>query len=314
MLDGARGGRRRRRLRDEQLDVVPGGVRRADRRHGRAGDGRPDRVVAARDRALPPRPRAVDPARADRRGERAGSRAGGRRVPGDPRRRRRRADPRRRHRGHRRRQRLGGGRPTGCRRRRARPADRLPAAWRSPPTASGPGARFIATNRDPVYPTERALRPGAGSIVAAVEAASGVTPDLDRQARAVPARGGGAGGRARAGRGDRDRRRPRDRHRGGRRRRRAEHPDADRASRPARRSTRCRPTGARRRSPPTRPSSRRSWSASRSDLRARAPRRGCSESDAGGGEFRFPRPVEIGFRNRQAGRRARQAAGGGRPE
>ena len=38
------------------------------------------------------------------------------------------------------------------------------------------GARFIATNRDPVYPTERALRPGAGSIVAAVEAASGVVP------------------------------------------------------------------------------------------------------------------------------------------
>jgi HAD superfamily hydrolase (TIGR01450 family) len=38
------------------------------------------------------------------------------------------------------------------------------------------GARFIATNRDPVYPTERAVRPGAGSIVAAVEAATGVTP------------------------------------------------------------------------------------------------------------------------------------------
>jgi 4-nitrophenyl phosphatase len=38
------------------------------------------------------------------------------------------------------------------------------------------GARFIATNRDPVYPTERAVRPGAGSIVAAVETASGVTP------------------------------------------------------------------------------------------------------------------------------------------
>ena len=37
------------------------------------------------------------------------------------------------------------------------------------------GARFVATNRDPVYPTERALRPGAGSIVAAIEAASGVT-------------------------------------------------------------------------------------------------------------------------------------------
>jgi phosphoglycolate/pyridoxal phosphate phosphatase family enzyme len=38
------------------------------------------------------------------------------------------------------------------------------------------GARFIATNRDPVYPTERAIRPGAGSIVAAVEAATSVTP------------------------------------------------------------------------------------------------------------------------------------------
>lgn len=36
------------------------------------------------------------------------------------------------------------------------------------------GARFVATNRDPVYPTERAVRPGAGSIVAALEAASGV--------------------------------------------------------------------------------------------------------------------------------------------
>jgi 4-nitrophenyl phosphatase len=38
------------------------------------------------------------------------------------------------------------------------------------------GARFIATNRDPVYPTERGLRPGAGSVVAAVEATTGVTP------------------------------------------------------------------------------------------------------------------------------------------
>ena len=38
------------------------------------------------------------------------------------------------------------------------------------------GAKFIATNRDPVYPTERGLRPGSGSIVAAIEAASGVTP------------------------------------------------------------------------------------------------------------------------------------------
>ena len=38
------------------------------------------------------------------------------------------------------------------------------------------GARFIATNRDPTYPTERFLRPGAGSIVSAIEVAAGVTP------------------------------------------------------------------------------------------------------------------------------------------
>jgi 4-nitrophenyl phosphatase len=38
------------------------------------------------------------------------------------------------------------------------------------------GARFIATNRDPIYPTERGMRPGAGSVAAALEASSGVTP------------------------------------------------------------------------------------------------------------------------------------------
>jgi 4-nitrophenyl phosphatase len=38
------------------------------------------------------------------------------------------------------------------------------------------GARFVVTNRDPIYPTERGLMPGAGSLVAAVEAASGQTP------------------------------------------------------------------------------------------------------------------------------------------
>jgi len=38
------------------------------------------------------------------------------------------------------------------------------------------GARFIATNRDPTYPIERGLRPGAGSIVAAIEVASGIKP------------------------------------------------------------------------------------------------------------------------------------------
>ena len=38
------------------------------------------------------------------------------------------------------------------------------------------GARFIATNRDPTFPTEHGLRPGAGSIVAAVEATVGIAP------------------------------------------------------------------------------------------------------------------------------------------
>ncbi len=38
------------------------------------------------------------------------------------------------------------------------------------------GARFIATNRDPTFPSEHGLRPGAGAIVAAVEATTGVTP------------------------------------------------------------------------------------------------------------------------------------------
>ncbi len=38
------------------------------------------------------------------------------------------------------------------------------------------GARFVATNRDPVFPTEHGTRPGAGAIVAAVEAGAEVTP------------------------------------------------------------------------------------------------------------------------------------------
>ena len=38
------------------------------------------------------------------------------------------------------------------------------------------GAQFIATNRDPTYPTERGLRPGAGSVIAAIEAACGTSP------------------------------------------------------------------------------------------------------------------------------------------
>jgi 4-nitrophenyl phosphatase len=63
------------------------------------------------------------------------------------------------------------------------------------------GARFIATNRDPVYPTERGLRPGAGSVVAAIEATTGVTPVsigkpapylLEEAARAVGREAAGA--------------------------------------------------------------------------------------------------------------------------
>ncbi len=38
------------------------------------------------------------------------------------------------------------------------------------------GARFVATNRDPIYPSELGLMPGAGAMVAAVEVAAGVTP------------------------------------------------------------------------------------------------------------------------------------------
>jgi 4-nitrophenyl phosphatase len=38
------------------------------------------------------------------------------------------------------------------------------------------GARFVATNRDPIYPLEKGLMPGAGTIVAAVMTATGVTP------------------------------------------------------------------------------------------------------------------------------------------
>jgi glycerol 3-phosphatase-2 len=37
------------------------------------------------------------------------------------------------------------------------------------------GAVLIATNKDPVYPTERGFRPGAGSVVAAIETASRTT-------------------------------------------------------------------------------------------------------------------------------------------
>ena len=37
------------------------------------------------------------------------------------------------------------------------------------------GSVLVATNRDPIYPTERGFRPGAGSVVAAIETASRAT-------------------------------------------------------------------------------------------------------------------------------------------
>ena len=40
------------------------------------------------------------------------------------------------------------------------------------------GARFVATNRDPVYPAADELKAGAGSIVAALVVAAGREPDL----------------------------------------------------------------------------------------------------------------------------------------
>ena len=40
------------------------------------------------------------------------------------------------------------------------------------------GARFIATNPDPTLPTEEGLAPGIGSILAAITAATGVTPTV----------------------------------------------------------------------------------------------------------------------------------------
>ena len=40
------------------------------------------------------------------------------------------------------------------------------------------GARFLATNIDATYPTPEGLWPGAGALVAAVEAATGVEPEV----------------------------------------------------------------------------------------------------------------------------------------
>lgn len=44
--------------------------------------------------------------------------------------------------------------------------------------AIGRGARFIATNGDRSYPTERGLEPGAGALVAALQTTTGITPKM----------------------------------------------------------------------------------------------------------------------------------------
>lgn len=45
-------------------------------------------------------------------------------------------------------------------------------------TAIRSGARFVATNGDQTFPTPGGLVPGAGSIVAAIAAAAGVSPEI----------------------------------------------------------------------------------------------------------------------------------------
>ncbi len=60
------------------------------------------------------------------------------------------------------------------------------------------GARFVATNTDPTYPTEHGFYPGAGAIVASVAAATGVEPLVagkphDAQAALVRERFGSEG-------------------------------------------------------------------------------------------------------------------------
>ena len=49
---------------------------------------------------------------------------------------------------------------------------------RAATTAVLGGARFIATNTDPTFPGSDGLLPGAGAIVAAIERASGRSPDV----------------------------------------------------------------------------------------------------------------------------------------
>ena len=152
------GPRRRRRLRDQQLDALPGRLRDAPRGDGRPGHRRTRVVLAARATALylrehEPAVRRVLVAGREWPGARAARRrASTSSPPPTP--------------------------PRGWRRRGSTAYD---AAGQPDAVVVGldpqltyvrlaaaadcirAGAQFIATNRDPVYPTERGLRPGAGS-------------------------------------------------------------------------------------------------------------------------------------------------------
>ncbi len=147
---GARGGGRRGGLRDQQLAMASDGVSGPASFHGRAGRRGPRRVGGARDGA---RPRGAPAAAAhhDRcwvaRGSpgRSGTRGCGpwRRVP-------------------------QGSRPTPM---RVAVGVDFALTYRRLSIAAEVvrrGALFVATNRDPVYPTADTLAAGAGSIVAAV--------------------------------------------------------------------------------------------------------------------------------------------------
>ena len=173
----SRGPWRRRRVRDQQLDALPRRLRDPARRDGRAGHRRDGRLVRPGDRALPRRPRAGHPPRAGPRRGRARARAARR----GPRRRDRRArrDPDEPG-GDRR---LDGRRRARCRRRSGSTRTSPTCGSPPPPTASAPAPGSSPPTATRSTRRSAACGPAPGRIVAALEAATGVVPRLDRQAR-----------------------------------------------------------------------------------------------------------------------------------
>ena len=158
--------------------------------HGAPGRARSRGHVRARERHVRARRDAERPARAGRRGQRAGARAA-------------RGGPRRRHRGARRDadepggpRRLGGGRSSRRGRRRARPAADLPPDRRGGRLRA---RRLGARGHEPRPDLPDRARLPAGRGLGGGGDRGGVADDREghhRQARAVPARGGGEAGRA----------------------------------------------------------------------------------------------------------------------